>query len=101
MGVTYRRKNWTPEARQALSKSWTPEKREVARQRNLATAEQRRATYAERYPERAAVYELAMQSRQPCDGCGSDAALPFFALEPYALAGWRCVECRKSHPTNL
>lgn len=98
------RKNWTPAARQAASDrakaQWTPERRDEARARTLATADQRRATYAARYPERIAAYEVAMQNRQPCDYCGSGEGRPFFNLDPYELAGWRCYECRKTHPTN-
>lgn len=53
-----------------------------------------RATYVAKYPDRVVTYEAAIRNPQPCDMCGKKGS-PFFNLEPYALAGWRCYACRK------
>lgn len=83
-------------------KHWTPEARQAARERALAHPEwneKGRIAFAAKYPDRVTAYAEAMEHPQPCDTCDG-AGRPFFTLKPYALAGWRCYECRIDRPPH-
>lgn len=68
--------------------AWTPERRAVL-------AGQARATWRERYPERAAIRDaiLAGSPEEPCDRCGADAARLWVVDHATADHVWRCESC--------